>query len=111
MTQGREKRMTHADEATPQRLFPGARVRMSQLGLQRHPKYGDREGVIVGKGAPSSWRVKFDVRKTVEAIHRDYLEPVAQPAPHLAKPPAGQPEFARALHSDTQRSVKTRNIS
>jgi hypothetical protein len=53
---------------------------MSQRGRERHPKYGDREGVIVGRGSPSSWRVKFDQRKTVEAIHQDYLEPTAQPA-------------------------------
>ena len=62
-------------------LFYGARVRMSPLGRERHPKYGDREGVIVGSGSPSSWRVKFDNRKTIQAIHRDYLE--------LAAPPAG----------------------
>jgi hypothetical protein len=74
MLNGIENRMKLADEGTPQRLFPGARVRMSQLGLERHPKYGDREGVIVGRGSPSSWRVKFDARKTVEAIHQDYLE-------------------------------------
>ncbi|MES2194388.1 MAG: hypothetical protein V4517_08215 [Pseudomonadota bacterium] len=61
------------------RLFHGARVRMSQLGRDRHPKYGDREGVIVGSGSPSSWRVKFDDRKTIQAIHRDYLELAAQP--------------------------------
>jgi len=61
-------------------LFHGARVRMSQLGRERHPKYGDREGLIVGRGSPSSWRIKFDDRKTVQAIHRDYLELAAQPA-------------------------------
>jgi hypothetical protein len=67
-------------------LFHGARVRMSPLGRERHPKYGDREGVIVGSGSPSSWRVKFDTRKTIQAIHRDYLE--------LAAPPAGAPPQA-----------------
>jgi len=61
-------------------LFHGARVRMSRLGRERHPKYGDREGLIVGRGSPSSWRVKFDDRKTVQAIYRDYLELAAQPA-------------------------------
>jgi len=64
----------------PAGLFHGARVRMSQLGRERHPKYGDREGLIVGQGSPSSWRVKFDERVTVQAIHRDYLELAAQPA-------------------------------
>jgi hypothetical protein len=73
--------MKNADsDASPPRLFRGARVRMSVLGRERHPKYGDRQGVIVGRGSPSSWRVKFDERTTVQAIHRDYLELVAQPA-------------------------------
>jgi hypothetical protein len=70
--------MKNADsDASPPRLFRGARVRMSVLGRERHPKYGDRQGVIVGRGSPSSWRVKFDERTTVQAIHRDYLELVA----------------------------------
>ena len=73
--------MMNADsDASPPRLFRGARVRMSRLGRERHPKYGDRQGVIVGNGSPSSWRIKFDERKTIQAIHRDYLELVAQPA-------------------------------
>lgn len=75
--------MSDLDEITlsvPQ-LFHGARVRMSRLGRERHPKYGDREGLIVGRGTPSSWRVKFDDRVTIQAIHRDYLE--------LAAPRAG----------------------
>ncbi|WP_245258248.1 hypothetical protein [Rhodopseudomonas palustris] len=49
---------------------------MSPLGRERHPKYGDREGLIVGQGSPSSWRIKFDDRKTIQAIHQDYLERV-----------------------------------
>ena len=73
--------MKNAEEGTqPSVLFHGARVRMSELGRERHPKYGDREGLIVGRGSPSSWRIKFDDRKTVQAIHRDYLELAAQPS-------------------------------
>jgi hypothetical protein len=73
--------MKNAERNTsPPGLFHGARVRMNQLGRERHPKYGDREGLIVGRGSPSSWRVKFDERKTVQAIHRDYLELAVQPA-------------------------------
>ncbi|MGP9811961.1 hypothetical protein ACTZWT_10655 [Rhodopseudomonas sp. NSM] len=70
-------------EPTVPPLCRGARVRMSRLGRERHPKYGEREGLIVGQGSPSSWRVKFDDRKTIQAIHQDYLERVprsAQPA-------------------------------
>ena len=78
-------------------LFRGARVRMSQLGRDRHPKYGDREGVIVGSGSPSSWRIKFDDRKTIQAIHRDYLEPAgatSQIGPQVG-PKRGLPDAAR----------------
>lgn len=66
-------RIGKPDEAS--RLAIGDRVWMSAFGRERHPKYGDRQGVIVGQGSPSSWRVKFDDRKCVQAIHRDYLEP------------------------------------
>jgi hypothetical protein len=59
-----------------QSLAPDDRVRMSAWGRARHPKYGDRQGLIVGRGSPSSWRVKFDERRYIQAIHRDYLEKV-----------------------------------
>jgi hypothetical protein len=64
-------------EAKPS-LALGDRVRMSALGRARHPRYGDLQGLIVGQGAPSSWRVKFDERKWIQAIHRDYLEKVGR---------------------------------
>lgn len=58
---------------------------MSPFGLERHPKYGDRQGTIVGRGSPNSWRIKFDERSTVQSIHTDYLElatvPLARPLP------------------------------
>jgi hypothetical protein len=57
-------------------LAPGIRVRMSAFGLARHPKYGDRQGLIVARGSASSWRVKFDERKSIQTIHQDYLETV-----------------------------------
>jgi hypothetical protein len=60
-------------------LARGDRVRMSALARARHPRYGDLQGVIVGRGSPSSWRVKFDQRKCIQALHRDYLEKVARP--------------------------------
>lgn len=52
----------------------GSRVRMNAFGRERHPKYGRREGLIVGRGSPSSWRVKFDQSKTVQSIYHGYLE-------------------------------------
>jgi hypothetical protein len=68
-------------ELDPDRLTYGDRVRMSPRGLERHPTYGAREGVIVGMGSPNSMRVKFDDRVTVQAIHRDYLVRVANAIP------------------------------
>jgi hypothetical protein len=61
-----------------QSLALGVRVRMSAFGLARHPKYGNRQGLIVGHGSASSWRVKFDERKSIQTIHRDYLETVGR---------------------------------
>ena len=62
-----------------QSLAPGDRVRMSAQGRARHPKYGDRQGLLVGRGSyPSSWRVKFDERRSIQAIHQDYLEKVGR---------------------------------
>ncbi|MBB5048830.1 hypothetical protein HNR60_003600 [Rhodopseudomonas rhenobacensis] len=68
----------------------GARVQMSALGRQRHPRYGARQGVVVGRGGPSSWRVKFDDAKTVQSIHKDYLEVVSELAADTATPPAAR---------------------
>jgi len=59
-------------------LVLGDRVRISALGRARHPRYSDLQGVIVGRGSPSSWRIKFDQRKCVQALHQAYLEKVIQ---------------------------------
>jgi hypothetical protein len=79
----RESRRTNSETNVPlevkQSLAPGDRVRMSALGRARHPRYGDLQGLIVGRGSPSSWRIKFDERKCVQAIHQAYLERVVRP--------------------------------
>lgn len=69
--------MSRPDRRDTPTLHIGQRVRMSALGRERHPRYGDRRGVIVGQGSPSSWRVKFDERVNVQSIHGNYLEPEA----------------------------------
>lgn len=71
------RRVAYERDLDPAWLNYGDRVRMNAFGLERHPTYGSREGVIVGMGTPSSVRVKFDDRVTVQAIHRDYLERVS----------------------------------
>jgi hypothetical protein len=65
-----------ADSNPP--LALGDRVRMSELGLARHPKYASHEGIIVGKVSASGLRVKFDERKYVQTIHHSYLVKVAE---------------------------------
>jgi hypothetical protein len=47
-------------------LALGDRVRMSALGRSRHPKYGGREGLIVGQVSTSGRRVRFDGLRTVQ---------------------------------------------
>jgi hypothetical protein len=59
-------------------LALGDRVRMSELGLARHPKYANREGVIVGKVSANGMRVKFDERKQIQTIHHSYLMKVSE---------------------------------
>lgn len=67
--------MAMGSDDAAREIEPGDRVRMSAQGLARHPKYGDRQGLVVARGAlPSSLRVKFDERKSIQALHRDYLE-------------------------------------
>lgn len=61
------------------RIEVGDRVRMNERGRQRHPRYGLREGVVVGRGSPSSVRIKFDERKSVQTIHEGYLERLNPP--------------------------------
>jgi hypothetical protein len=64
------------DTKTP--LALGDRVRMSELGLARHPKYASHQGVIVGKVSANGLRVKFDERKQVQTIHHSYLMKVVE---------------------------------
>lgn len=67
---------TLVDSSSP--LALGDRVRMSALGLARHPKYAGHEGVIVGKVSASGMRVKFDERKHVQTIHHSYLTKITE---------------------------------
>jgi hypothetical protein len=68
--------MRNRDQGDAPDLHPGACLWMSAPRRERHPKYGDRRRVIVSQGRPGSWRVKFDERRTLQAVHYDYPEPV-----------------------------------
>jgi hypothetical protein len=71
----RESSGTSSETNTPleakQPLARGDRVRMSALGQARHPRNGDLQGVIVGRGSPSSWRTKF----ANESLSRPSIKP------------------------------------
>jgi hypothetical protein len=86
----RESSDTSSETNIPLEVKPslalGDRVQMSVLGRTRHPRYGDLQGLVVGRGSPSSWRVKFDERKCIQAIHRAYLERVVQSGADSSEP-------------------------
>jgi hypothetical protein len=62
----------------PSPLVRGDRVRMSELGLARHPKYASHRGVVVGRVSANGLRVKFDERTQIQTIHHSYLVRVAE---------------------------------
>ncbi|MEH2563736.1 hypothetical protein V1289_003363 [Bradyrhizobium sp. AZCC 2289] len=74
---------TNASLQSARPLALGDRVRMSASGRRLHPKYGRREGLIVGQGSPSGRRVRFDGLRSVQTIHIDYLEKVDELSPDL----------------------------
>jgi hypothetical protein len=86
----RESSGTNSETNIPLEVEPplalGDRVQMSVLGRARHPRYGDLQGLVVGRGSPSSWRVKFDERKCIQAIHRAYLERVVRSGAGSSEP-------------------------
>ncbi|WP_315838436.1 hypothetical protein [Bradyrhizobium prioriisuperbiae] len=71
---------SQSDRPVPSLAAPefaaGDRVRMNALGRSRHPRYGERQAVVVRKVAANGWRVLFEGRTSLLTIHRDYLEKV-----------------------------------
>jgi hypothetical protein len=54
----------------------GQRFRLSELGVQRCPKFIVKVGTIVTvRKNSASLTVKFDGNKQATTLHRDYLEP------------------------------------
>jgi hypothetical protein len=54
----------------------GDRVRMNELGRRRHPKYGERQAVVIAASSPNSYRMRFDGRLSDVTAHASYLEKV-----------------------------------
>ena len=69
-------------------VFPiGARVRFNKLGAARSPKMSSRVGTVVKAAGSNGVRVFFDGTKTINTIHRSYLELVIeQDIPNEAAP-------------------------
>ncbi len=56
-------------------VFPiGARVRFNKLGAACSPKMSSRVGTVVKAASSNGVRVVFDGAKTINTIHRSYLE-------------------------------------
>jgi hypothetical protein len=104
-TEGMRRDEPALDAPVAASLERGDRVVMSELGRQRHPRYGFRQGTIVGYGSPNSRRVKFDDSKTVQSIHVGYLKllrpkrAAASAAHTITRSPAGTPNKDRASPS------------
>jgi len=58
-------------------LKQGDAVRLSDLGMLRHPRYAGREARVVGGCKnPGSVRVVWEQSRTPVAMHRSFLEPL-----------------------------------
>jgi hypothetical protein len=58
-------------------LKEGDRVRLSDLGMSRHPRYAGREARVVGGCKnPSGIRVVWEQTRTPVAMHKSFLQPL-----------------------------------
>jgi hypothetical protein len=67
-------------QAAPEHQQPlkqGDRVRLSELGMSRHPRYAGREARVVGGCKhPSGIRVVWEKTRTPVAMHKSFLQPL-----------------------------------
>jgi hypothetical protein len=63
------------EQARP--LREGDRVRLSEVGMSRYPRYAGREAQVVGGCRnPGSIRVVWEESRTPVAMHRSLLQPL-----------------------------------
>lgn len=60
-------------------LIAGRRFRLSKLGAQRCPRHPVKVGEIINVLKGRSIRVRFDGKKRIVTLHRDYIEPDEAP--------------------------------
>jgi hypothetical protein len=64
-----------APEDDAEALKQGDRVRLSEFGMSRHPRYAGREARVVGGCInPGSVRVVWEESRTPVAMHRSFLQ-------------------------------------
>ena len=80
-------------------LAVGARVRLTPIAVARHPRLSV-PGTIRGTAGPNGYRVLFDGNRTMQTIHRSYLEPL--PGPTDRKEAGGR--AARSIDREIYRS-------
>lgn len=76
MTISRTKASAEASikQELEERFAMGDRVCMSPLGAERHPRYAEQRGTVVGLSRyPSVVRIQLDRSRTPVALHKDYL--------------------------------------
>jgi hypothetical protein len=87
------------DEQRP--LKQGDRVRLSELGMSRHPRYAGREARVVGGCKnPGGIRVVWEKSRTPVAMHKWFLQPLDGGA-SIDRVSAGRPAVAIASASCT----------
>jgi hypothetical protein len=69
------ERLPAVPEHDKQSLKQGDRVRLSELGMSRHPRYAGREARVVGGCKhPSGIRVVWEKTRTPVAMHNSFLQ-------------------------------------
>jgi len=71
------QRLPAVPEGEARPLKQGDRVRLSELGMSRHPRYAGREArVIGGCKNPSGVRVVWEESRTPVAMLKSFLQPL-----------------------------------
>jgi hypothetical protein len=75
---------------------------MTEIGMARHPQVPPL-GTIRATAGPNSWRVLFDGNRTVQTIHRSYLEPLSEAQHMFDNAEPGDPRRPRPSSPESQR--------
>jgi hypothetical protein len=78
---GLVERLPAVPEDDSRQLKQGDRVRLSELGMSRYPRYAGREARVVGGCKnPSGIRVVWEQSRTAVAMHKSFLKLLAAAA-------------------------------